>query len=255
MVSALNTQRQHLREFGADTSGSLKELRARLSQVHQEYRALWTAIQNAGTSQDARTSGPAAVDSVVALYEALEATLKAASFPRMRALAPGRCRVYSTNGVLQRRLLCWAWSRSRSADGQQSGFSQLPLAIVQHAAGFLSPIVDEYHAVLFTRPNEHHVQGKYYVIQLLETDEAPARYFLSCRWNACLRHDGTSGQLDGPFTLEEGVTAFHKRFREKTRPRPNQHYELTPFRSVPDMVGIDPYGPTCAPPAVWTIFA
>lgn len=59
--------------------------------------------------------------------------------------------------------------------------------------------------------------NKYYILQLLETDNAPKQYYTWTRWGRVGEELNKQNALLGPQSLDEALKEFNKKFKEKTK--------------------------------------
>jgi len=59
--------------------------------------------------------------------------------------------------------------------------------------------------------------NKFYIIQVLETDDAPKQYYTWNRWGRVGEEKNKQNQLLGPMALSEALADFRKKFKDKTK--------------------------------------
>ena len=91
-------------------------------------------------------------------------------------------------------------------------------------------------------------KNKYYVIQMLETDAGPSRYYVWNKWGRVGEERGSQNALRGPMSKEQAKDDFCKKFSDKTK---NDWHRRDSFRTVPGKYTLieRDYGAETAPPA------
>ena len=72
--------------------------------------------------------------------------------------------------------------------------------------------------------------NKYYIIQLLETDAEPRRYYAWNRWGRVGEERNYQNALRGPMGLDDAKKDFEKKFRDKTKNEWDERDAFEPVR-------------------------
>ena len=78
---------------------------------------------------------------------------------------------------------------------------------------------DDVYDALLNQTNIANNNNKYYIIQLLETDDGSRKYFVWLRWGRVGEERGGQNQCIGPMDLPSAKKEFEKKFHDKTKNR------------------------------------
>ena len=86
------------------------------------------------------------------------------------------------------------------------------------------------HDALLNQTDIANNHNKYYIIQLLETDAEPRRYYAWNRWGRVGEERNYQNALRGPVGLDDAKKDFEKKFRDKTKNEWDERASFEPVR-------------------------
>ena len=86
------------------------------------------------------------------------------------------------------------------------------------------------HDALLNQTDIANNHNKYYIIQLLETDAEPRRYYAWNRWGRVGEERNYQNALRGPMGLDDAKKDFEKKFRDKTKNEWDERDAFEPVR-------------------------
>jgi len=107
-----------------------------------------------------------------------------------------------------------AASGNQVVKGQAAVDASCPIAADTHV---YEADDDDVYDALLSQVDISTNANKYYIIQLLETDDAPKQYYTWNRWGRVGEEKNKQNQLLGPMSLDAAVDDFQKKFKDKTK--------------------------------------